>query len=498
MLEGRIKDHKLQIVSDKKTIKEMTNEFSTLEPGYQYNPRVRSGFSDGRYKFYKLFNIPENKDLAIMELELGFIQRVNRYFNSIVVGTPQQFTKDEITLFLKKEIPNLPFKLRKYQLKMIYGMLQSERHLGILSTGGGKSLVAYLVIKFLIENNWKSILVVPTINLVDQMYSDFLAYGASEDFLNSIQRIGGDYKDKKLKGDIVISTWQSLKNLKKDINEYQCLLIDEAHKAKADVLNGILKTNIQKKIGMTGSMPIIKIDSMKLEEIFGEPKIYANAKDLIELGLLTKTSIIAVFLNYPRKDTRASWKYQQESKFIREYPKRLEYTANLINKVSNSGITVATFNTSKFGEELYEKVSGKKLGKDRNSFERQKACGVFFISGKTKPELREKIRLYLNSEISTDEKLIAQTTTIDTGINIPKLKNFVFAEFPGKSFTKILQSIGRVMRKSEDSGDSVYVWDIVDCFDYTNENYTLKHFWDRQKFYEAEGHPIHEKEIQLE
>jgi predicted helicase len=133
----------------------------------------------------------------------------------------------------------------------------------------------------------------------------------------------------------------------------------------------------------------------------------------------------------------------------------------------------------------------------KNDFEYQKQLGVFFISGSTKSTVREKIREYLNSSESKNEILIAQSTTISTGINLPKLTNLVIAEMPGKSFTKILQSIGRVMRKSKEKGNTVFIWDIIDVFPYKNENYSLKHFWERMEYYNSEEHEIIEMEKEL-
>jgi superfamily II DNA or RNA helicase len=492
-LRTRINDNKIQAVVSKEKAKELIEKFSILRPGYQFEIRYRAGQDNGKHKFYKLKALKSGD--ILFEFEMGFQKRLLQ--NNIKVNIDNQYQKEEITEFLKKEIHKLPFKPRKYQLKMVYGMLMNYRHLGILSTGGGKSLVAYLVLKFLFEKNQKTILIVPTIGLVDQMYSDFKDYNASENFLENIQQVGGEYKNKLLNKSMIISTWQSLAKAK-NISDYDCLFVDEAHKAKADVLSGLLKSNIPKKIGMTGSMPIVEIDAMKLEEIFGYPELYANAKDLIDLGLLTKTIIIALFLEYPRKYTKSGLKYQQESKLIRELPQRIEYTSNLLKTVQKSGITVCTYNTTKFGEDLYNKVTGAAIKRYKNNFEKQKEFGVFLISGATKPSIREQIRLYLNSKESKNEIVIAQTSTMELGINIPKLKNFVFGEAPGKSFTKILQSIGRVMRVSKDKGTSVYVWDIVDCFTYTKDNYTQQHFWERLQYYEAEGHPIVEKEITLD
>ncbi len=146
---------------------------------------------------------------------------------------------------------------------------------------------------------------------------------------------------------------------------------------------------------------------------------------------------------------------------------------------------------------MYQTVTGVKLSGIRNNFKKQKELGVFFISGSTKPKTREQIREYLNSSKSNNETVIAQTVTIDTGINIPKMKSFIFFEPPGKSFTKILQSIGRVMRKSSETKDNVYVFDPVDDFGYTEESYSMSHFWERLNYYKIEGHPVIEKEINL-
>jgi superfamily II DNA or RNA helicase len=309
------------------------------------------------------------------------------------------------------------------------------------------------------------------------MYSDFLEFSNGE--FKDIKLIGGDYKDKEL-GRITISTWQSLKSTDVDI-----VILDEAHKVKADVLNDIIKSDIPYKYGMTGSVPVVEIDYMKLVEAFGKPVQYTTAKSLIQNNILTKTTIISMFLNHSNVKSKT---YQEEIKFISENENRTNYLIYFLKKLP--GVSVALFNTTKFGRSLYLKVSGEK--RVTQNFDRMKKNGVFFIDGKTKPELREKIRLYLNSKESNQELLIAQYNTLSTGINIPKLKNLVFAQPIGKSYTLILQSIGRVMRNSKEKGDNVYVWDLVDVLDYS-----LNHFWERLEYYNSEGHPVIEKEIEL-
>jgi len=228
---------------------------------------------------------------------------------------------------------------------------------------------------------------------------------------------------------------------------------------------------------MTGSFPIVETDALKLEQIFGKPHKYATIRTLIDLGILSYTNIIVLFLNHRRESgTRSTFTYHQEMKFIRESRNRKDYIVKLFNKISDKGITVGLFNTTKYGVSIYESLTNEKLTpKKRNSFEYQKSKNIFFIDGKTKSTVREKIRLYLNSDEAKNCILIGQTSVIDTGVNLPKLKSLVFIEPPGKSFTKIIQSIGRVMRKHKDK-NGVYVFDLVDVFDYAKENYSLKHF----------------------
>jgi hypothetical protein len=53
------------------------------------------------------------------------------------------------------------------------------------------------------------------------------------------------------------------------------------------------------------------------------------------------------------------------------------------------------------------------------------------------------------------------------------------------------------MRLHKEKGNNVYVFDLVDCFDYVNDTYSLKHFYQRESFYRSEQHPLIEKEIDL-
>jgi len=508
---SRITSNKIQVFvpfSEKETAKKIQKVFSCFVVGYKNNPRYKSGVWDGKEKYYKLFTLKKENGW-IFELEIGFLYKL--YREKIITKTDflemskiykTDISKELILKTLKELSKTLDFKPRKYQLKMALDFLMFNRKLGIASVGSGKSLVAYYV-SFANKNfNKKTLIIVPTVDLTQQLFNDFKEY-SKRDTLEEIQKIGGENTGvRKLTGKIVISTWQSLKNIPKtEIQKYDCIITDETHKAKADVLQGILKTNVKHKVGMTGSFPIVKQDAMRLEQIFGEPKLYASMKDLMNLGVLTYSCVVSLFLNHPRKYTKYNFKYQQEIKYIRESVQRNVFIKNFISKTSinqnTKGITVGLYVSTKFGESLYEELTQESIKKLRNSFILQKQKNIFFISGKTKPEIREKIRKFLNSDDSKNSILIGQTNILDTGINLPKLKNIIFLEPPGKSFTKIIQSIGRVMRKHKEKGDKVFIFDIVDVFDYKKENYCLQHFWERLSYYEMEKLDILEKEIML-
>jgi len=457
-------------------------------PNYKHDTRYKMGKWDGTEKFYK---ITDAKDGKLFKISLGFWKLIEAAieFDDVDKSIKEYFKKrhnKEILNYFKEEIPKLPFVPYKHQLAAIQGFYQNPMHLAKVATGGGKSLIAYLWVKYLYKNNKKGMIVVPSVGLVTQLYNDFKDYGC--DFLKDIKLIGGEFNEKDLSYPITITTWQSLQKVIDDINcDY--ILVDEAHLAKADQLQLIIHSNIPYRYGMTGSVPIIKLDKMKIISAFGVPKKYINAKELMDKGLLTFTEIIAIFLNYPRSCTKSGLSYHEEVKLIKENNRRRNFIKNFL--LGLKGTTVALYSHEQHGIDTYVSLTGEKP--KFNDFEKMKSLGVFFICGKTKSKVREQIRQYMNKYSVI---VIGQYGVLSTGINVPNLKNLVFLSST-KSYTLVLQSIGRVMRLYKSKGKKVHVFDLVDVFDYKKETYSMKHFWERLKYYEDEGHPVKEVEIDL-
>jgi len=488
MTQQRIHKNRIELFTDSKdTAIAIQKEFSAFEEGYKHNIRYRSGQWDGKQKFY---DVIKSKDGWIFYISEGFKGRVEKFTGEKFPAKKKDYT-DEIN-FLKEMQKELPFKPYKHQLKIFLGMANEKNHLGIASVGSGKSLVIYLLTRYKRLQNKKVLILVPTVDLVNQLKDDFVDYRAPEKFMGSIQQIGGEFKDKDIKQPVVISTWQSAQ--KSNLSSFDVVINDETHLSKADVLQHILsKPNFEQRLGLTGTMPIIEIDALLLEKQFGQPKTYITAKELIELGLATDLVVVPIFLNQKVK----MMNYQDEVKFMKQDKKRREWLTKFLHKLT--GLSIALYAHTEHGVDTWESYTGIKLdNKMKNDFERQKELGCFFMTGSTNAKTRKKILEYLSTlDNDSNVVLIGQQKILSTGINIKALKNLIFLS-SSKSFTQIIQSVGRVLRLHESKTKAV-IFDLVDNYSdhRTSENYSLIHFYQRLTFYQNQGFEIVEMEVPL-
>ena len=103
-----------------------------------------------------------------------------------------------------------------------------------------------------------------------------------------------------------------------------------------------------------------------------------------------------------------------------------------------------------------------------------------FISGKVKTKDRKAE--YDEVKTSDDKIIIATYGVAAVGINIPRIFNLVLVE-PGKSFVRVIQSIGRGIRKAEDK-DFVQIWDITSTC-----KFAKRHLTKRKAFYTEANYP---------
>jgi superfamily II DNA or RNA helicase len=365
---------------------------------------------------------------------------------------------------------NLPHKVRDYQYKGIYEALRNKRKLLLSPTGSGKSLMIYALTRFFEKKDLKTLIVVPTTSLVEQMYKDFEDYGWNSEFHCHKVYAGASPNSKK---NVVITTWQSVYKLPKNyFNDFGAIIGDEAHLFKAKSLTNIMNKlyDCKYRVGFTGTLDGTQTNRLVLEGVFGTVDRVTKTERLIEQGHLSEFEIKVLVLKHPPQlfDT-----YQQEMDYLVEHEGRNRFIRNLVCDLS--GNTLVLFNyVERHGMPLFELINNK-VGKDRL---------VFLVHGGVETDDREKTRQI--AETTQDSIIVASYGTFSTGINIRNLHNIVFAS-PSKSRIRNLQSIGRVLRRGVDKKKAV-LYDIADNISKgAQRNYTLNHLVERVKIYNEEN-----------
>ena len=335
-----------------------------------------------------------------------------------------------------------------------------------LATGAGKTIIT-ATLSALCEPYGRTIVVVPNKSLVVQ---------TEEDYKNVGLDVGVYFGDRKELGHThTIVTWQSLNVLDKKrldqndealidlINDVVCVIIDEVHQAKAEVLKKLLTQNFSRvpiRWGLTGTVPKQDFEYQSLLSSIGPVINRIAAHELQEKGILSQCHVNIVQL----LDTREFKNYQEELKYLVSDKDRLNYISNLCNQIKESGNTLILVDRIAAGELLTEAIPDS-----------------VFISGEIK--LNERKEHY--DEIKTSDKkvIVATYGVAAVGINIPRIFNLVLLE-PGKSFVRVIQSIGRGIRKAEDK-DFVQIWDITSTC-----KYAKRHLGERKKFYKDAKYPF--------
>ena len=358
-------------------------------------------------------------------------------------------------------------KPRPYQYKAVYDALRNNRKLFLSPTGSGKSLMIYALVRYYAATSKKTLIIVPTTSLVEQMVNDFVDYGWDAE--SHIHKIYGG-KDKVTDKNIIISTWQSIyKFPKRYFDDFDCVIGDEAHLFKSKSLTGIMTKlhNAKYRFGFTGTLNGTQTHKWVLEGLFGSCEQVTKTDDLIKSGYLSKFRIKVLLCKHPPQYFSG---YQDEMEYLVSHRGRNNLIKNLVKDIK--GNTLVLFNyIEKHGEPLYELIN--------NSIDSERK--VFFVHGGTDVQDREEVRHLTEEE--DNAVIIASYGTFSTGINIKRLHNIIFAS-PSKSRIRNLQSIGRVLRKGEGK-ELATLYDIAD--DIGGRNYTLKHLDERVNIYKGEN-----------
>ena len=453
--------------------KELTNKFKYDIPGARYLPAVRLGRWDGKVSYFQLGG---STYINLLSEILPYLD--SRGYNIDVNDLREyqtQFNFPEVTeaTFAHKVWPEKhpmagqPVVLRDYQIEIINKFLANPQCLQEIATGAGKTLIT-AALSYSCEAHGRTIVIVPNKSLVTQTEADYINLGLD---------VGVYFGDRKEFGhQHTICTWQSLnimlKNTKSGeadctIGEFiegvVCVMVDEVHMAKADALKTLL-TGVMAQIpirwGLTGTIPKEMYEFMSLKCSIGDVIGRLSASELQDQGVLANchVNVLQLVDHVEYKD------YQQELKYLLETEARLDYIAKLVERLRKDGNTLILVDRIAPGKTLVDKIPG-----------------AVFVSGGTKADDRKESY----EGFATGDNVVAVATygVAAVGINIPRIFNLVLIE-PGKSFVRVIQSIGRGIRKAEDK-DFVQIWDLT-----SNCKFAKRHLTTRKKFYNDANYPF--------
>ena len=466
----------VQVHAEDSILQEMSEFFTFSTPGYQFSPAFKNRHWDGKIR---LLNLRTKQIYAGL---VGYIKtfcKQHNYTIEVVDEDKEVFPIDTKNLSTALSLPMEP---RDYQLLASSVGLTKKRTVLVSPTASGKSLIIYMMIRHLLNTGKKrGLLIVPTINLVTQMHSDFQNYSSINgwDVEKYCQKIYGG-ESKIPDSDLVISTWQSIYDMpKKYFSQFDFIIGDEAHTFKAKSLTSIMTKliNCNVRIGTTGTLDDSKVNKLVLEGLFGPTFKVISTKELIERKQLANFSIKCIVLKYPEIvcKTVKGFTYQDEMAFLVQHEGRNRFITDLALNLKGNSLVLFTY-VEKHGKILYDWITEKANGRK-----------VFFIHGGVEAEDRDAVRYITEQE--NDAIIVASYGTFSTGVNIRNLHNIIFSS-PTKSKIRALQSIGRVLRLGENK-DTATLYDIADDMRYgPYTNFTLKHYEERVKIYSEEKFPF--------
>lgn len=463
---------------DLSTRRRLVQKFEYDVPGARYLPAVRLGRWNGKVSFFQLGGstylnlLPEILDILVEE---GYDIDVEDERHQQPAFT---FTQVDEDTFADSVWPTghpmagQPVVLRDYQMDILNTFLENPQCIQEVATGAGKTIMTAALSRF-VEPYGRSIVIVPNKSLVTQTEADYKNLGLN---------VGVYYGDRKELGKThTICTWQSLNNIIKDYksgkssmsleefaDDVVCIMVDEAHSAKADALKSLLTqsfAHVPIRWGLTGTIPKEKFESQALLVGIGPLKGQLTASELQDKGVLAQCHVNIVQL----QDKVEFTNYQSELKHLLEDSKRMDMVSTLIQNIRQTGNTLVLVDRLSAGSAICERIED-----------------AVFISGNTKATARKDE--YDSVSVTDNRVLVATYGVAAVGINVPRIFNVVLIE-PGKSFVRVIQSIGRGIRKAEDK-DYVDIWDIT-----SSCKFSKRHLTKRKAFYKDANYPFSQEKL---
>ena len=450
---------------------ELRDHFTFQVDGAKFMPQYRNKHWNGEIH---LFDVRTKQIyVGLLDKIISFCEQSNYTYtfeDNKFYGQPFEINEgislEGVQDYMKSICCHTP---RDYQVEGVYGALRHNRKLLISPTASGKSLMIYSLVRYYVDKHEKILLVVPTTSLVEQMYKDFQDYGwDAESYCHRIY----SGREKTNEHPVTITTWQSIYKLERSFFEdYGVIIGDEAHLFKSKSLISIMTKlhHAKYRFGFTGTLDGSTTHKWCLEGMFGPTYKVTQTRELMDKGNIAQLQIQVLVLQHKGQKFET---YEDEIQYLITHEKRNNFIKNLtLDLKGNTLILYSRVETH--GAILYDLINSS-VPDERK---------VFFVFGGVDTEEREKIREITETE--TDAVIVASYGVFSTGISIKNLHNLIFAS-PSKSRIRNLQSIGRILRKSNTKNKAV-LYDIADdCTYNSKKNYTLNHLIERIKIYSEE------------
>ena len=456
------------------TRKALVKKFKFEDPTARFRPAFKLGRWDGTVSY---FGLGGTTYMSMLPQVLEYLENQNYYIELEDQRSPIALDFPEISddfwgdqTWPKGHLrAGEKIRLRDDQVEVVNKFLENPQCIQEIATGFGKTITTATLAK-ICEKYGRTVTIVPNKSLVEQ---------TEEDFINCGLDVGVYYGDRKnLDRTHTICTWQSLNVLDKNSKQYdeaacakleilldnvQCVMVDEVHMAKAEVLKNLLTRNLAAtpiRWGLTGTVPKDDFEFQSLRCSLGEVVNRVAAHELQESGVLSNCHVNII--------QTAEWKefsgYAEELKFLVTDETRMVYLANQIKNIAENGNTLVLVGRIESGKFLTNELED-----------------AVFISGEVKTKDRKEE--YDEVKTSTNKIIVATYGVAAVGINIPRIFNLVLLE-PGKSFVRVIQSIGRGIRKADDK-DHVEIWDLT-----ASTKYAKRHLTERKRFYKDAKYPF--------
>ena len=459
---------------DLETRKALVKKFKYFDQKSRYLPAYKLGRWDGCTSFFGLGGttymslLPEVIEQLI---NYGYDPIIEDHRNSV----PLEFSKVDEEFWGDQTWPEghrfagQPIRLRDDQVEVVNKFLENPQCIQEIATGFGKTIITATLAK-IVEKYGRTITIVPNKSLVEQ---------TEEDFINCQLDVGVYYGDRKdLNKTHTICTWQSLnildkksKNSTEDdlltlaefLDGVSTVMVDEVHMAKADVLKKLLTQNMSNapiRWGLTGTVPKEDIEFLNIKSALGEVVHRVAAHELQDKGVLSQCHVNII----QTQEWKEFESYPGELKYLVTDSTRMEWISKLVSGIAENGNTLVLVDRIESGKFIINEIPDS-----------------VFISGEVKTKDRKEE--YDEIKTSTNKIIVATYGVAAVGINIPRIFNLVLLE-PGKSFTRVIQSIGRGIRKADDK-DFVQIWDLT-----ASSKYAKKHLTERKRFYKEAQYPF--------